>query len=135
MKHTGIHHVSINVRDLERSRAFYRDIIGLKEIDRPQLKTEGAWFEVGSGGQQLHLILYPGETLRTGGIDTSDGHFAIRVESYSETVEWLKSRGVEFVANPHSATGFPQIYVIDPDRNIIEINAERLDEGLERTDS
>jgi glyoxylase I family protein len=29
--------------------------------------------------------------------------------------------------NPHSLTGYPQLYIIDPDRHVIEINAERLD--------
>jgi glyoxylase I family protein len=28
---------------------------------------------------------------------------------------------------PHATAGFPQIYVLDPDRNMIEINAETLD--------
>jgi hypothetical protein len=29
--------------------------------------------------------------------------------------------------NPTGKAGFPQIYLLDPDRNLIEINAERLD--------
>jgi len=30
-----IHHVSLTVTDLDRSRAFYREILCLTEIDRP----------------------------------------------------------------------------------------------------
>jgi len=30
-----IHHVSLTVTDLDRSRAFYREILRLTEIDRP----------------------------------------------------------------------------------------------------
>jgi len=29
--------------------------------------------------------------------------------------------------NPHATAGFPQIYILDPDRNVIEINAQELD--------
>jgi hypothetical protein len=31
------------------------------------------------------------------------------------------------LALPRSVVGYPQLYVLDPDRHLIEINAERLD--------
>ena len=31
----AIHHVSLSVSDLERARAFYKDVLGLREIPRP----------------------------------------------------------------------------------------------------
>jgi hypothetical protein len=27
------------------------------------------------------------------------------------------------IARPHAVTGYPQIYILDPDRHVIEINA------------
>jgi hypothetical protein len=30
--------------------------------------------------------------------------------------------------SPHSTAGWPQLYIMDPDRNVIELNAEKLDE-------
>ena len=75
--------------------------------------------------------------MRSGkGIDSRDGHFALRVASYWEALEELQAKGYtldaddEFrriKADPHSVAGFPQIYLLDPDRNQIEINAETLD--------
>ncbi|GGD84812.1 hypothetical protein GCM10010911_49000 [Paenibacillus nasutitermitis] len=120
----GIHHVSLIVTDLERAKRFYENIIGLTEIQRPAFDFPGAWYAVGGSGQQLHLIVHEGETLRTRGIDTRDGHFAIRVNDYKETLEWLKHNQIEHKANPDSITGFAQIFLLDPDRNIIELNAE-----------
>jgi len=38
----------------------------------------------------------------------------------SETLAALK-------ASPQATAGFPQLYIVDPDRNVIEINAETLD--------
>ena len=39
MRVTGIHHVSILVTDVARSIAFYRDDLGLRQIERPPTFT------------------------------------------------------------------------------------------------
>lgn len=137
MKLQSIHHVSLTVTDLERSRSFYRDILGLEEITRPPFNFPGAWFQVGEH-QQLHLIVHPHSTFRTGKpLDTRDIHFAVRVEDYWPTVEFLRSHGfredvpaedlMRLVVNPRATAGFPQMYILDPDRHVIEINAAAAD--------
>ncbi|HJX30081.1 MAG TPA: VOC family protein [Thermoanaerobaculia bacterium] len=42
-----LHHVSLPVGDLERSRRFYREVLGLEEIARPPFPFPGAWFRLG----------------------------------------------------------------------------------------
>lgn len=137
MKIAAIHHVALSVTDLERSRRFYHDILGLEEIARPPFDFPGAWFATGPS-QHIHLIVHPRSTLRTGkGLDNRDGHFAVRVPSYRQAVDFLRSQGYReepaadpfqrMVLQPHATAGFPQIYILDPDRNVIEINAARLD--------
>jgi glyoxylase I family protein len=137
MKIEAIHHVALGVTDLERSRRFYSEILGLEVIARPPFGFPGLWFSAGAS-QQVHLIVHSHSTLRTGkGLDTRDGHFAVRVVSYRQTVDYLRSKGYledaaddEFkrmILQPHATAGFPQIYILDPDRNVIEINAARLD--------
>ena len=130
----GLHHVSLPVTNLERSRAFYRDVLALREIERPPFDFAGAWFRVGSG--QLHLIVHERPTLRTRGIDSRDVHFALRVRSYRETRARLAALGYAGDAadeirrlrdNPQGRAGFPQLFILDPDRHVIELNAERLD--------
>jgi len=136
----AIHHVSLNVTDLERSRRFYREILGLEEIARPPFSFPGAWFRV-ARSQQLHLIVHEGATFRgQKGVDTRDNHFAVRVEDYHAAVKFLRSRGyredaaeldlLKMRTQPHATAGFPQIYICDPDRHVIEINAERLEAAV-----
>jgi catechol 2,3-dioxygenase-like lactoylglutathione lyase family enzyme len=126
-----IHHVSVTVRDLEVSRRFYRDVLGLTEIARPPFPFAGAWFGIG-GSQHLHLIVNPAGTYRAAAsIDTKDMHVALRVPSYSAALAWLRAHGIGDDAmrvNPRATAGFPQIYILDPDHHVIEINAETLDE-------
>jgi catechol 2,3-dioxygenase-like lactoylglutathione lyase family enzyme len=134
-----LHHVSIPVIDIEISKKFYREILNLQEIERPPLGFPGAWFKIGD--REIHLIQNTNEksnpTFRTGkNIDSRDTHFAIRVKSYQEVLDHLYSKGFhpdaqdEFKrikVNPKANVGFPQIYIMDPDRNMIEFNAAELD--------
>jgi glyoxylase I family protein len=131
-----IHHVSLPVTDLERSRRFYREILSLREIERPYFDFPGAWFAVGGG--HLHLIVGENQTFRgDNGLDARDVHFAVRVPSYRVAKQFLESKGynteaddlspMKLRANPRPTAGFPQLYVLDPDRHVVEINAEKLD--------
>jgi glyoxylase I family protein len=137
MDYQVIHHVAVPVTDLERSRRFYRDVLGLEEIPRPPFDFPGAWFALGPNGQQVHLLVYPGHTLRTGkGLATRDVHFAVRVPSFREAIAYFFDKGYRedspddfrrMIVSPHSTAGFPQVYILDPDCHVIEVNAAVLD--------
>ena len=122
-----LHHVSVAVTELGRARQFYGDILGLPEIPRPPFDFAGAWYRVGD--RQLHLIVHPDtRTVRgTTEIDSRDGHYGLRVRSYRQAVEYLDARGVPHRDKPRNKTPWPQIYLTDPDGNVIELNAEGLD--------
>jgi glyoxylase I family protein len=133
-----IHHASLPVRDLGRSKAFYGEVLELEEIERPPSSNPGAWFRVGD--KELHLIENAGATFRAGGLDSQDIHLAIRISSYHECRNFLHSKGFhpdaddEFktTIEKHEGTaGWAQIYVADPDGNVIEFNAAGGDEGSE----
>jgi catechol 2,3-dioxygenase-like lactoylglutathione lyase family enzyme len=122
-----LHHVSLAVTDLERSRHFYGRLLGLVEITRPPFDFAGAWYLLGD--RQLHLIVNPSAaTLRgSNALDSRDGHCAFRVRSYRETLDHLRTHGIACRERPQNPTPWPQIYVVDPDGNVVELNAERLD--------
>lgn len=121
----SLHHVAVCVTDVARAKHFYGAVLGLPEVPRPTFDFGGAWYEL--GGRQLHLIVHlPTRTLRgTTAIDTRDGHLALRVGNYQHTLDHLRRHGVACVESPRNMTPWAQIYVTDPDGNVIELNAER----------
>ncbi|WP_325176603.1 VOC family protein [Paenibacillus alkalitolerans] len=121
----GLHHVAVAVTDLEKAKHFYGEILGLQESgERPNFPFPGAWYRI--GGNQLHLIVHPeARTVRgTARIDSMDGHFAIRVKDMNTVLKRLNDCGWAYDDRPKSITGWHQVFVTDPDGNVIELNAE-----------
>ena len=132
-----LHHVLIAVDDLELARQFYTFVLELQEIDHPPIAYPGLWYKIGDGQQQLHVLVRPEATIRRNkSNDPYDIHFALRAKSYRDTLEWLRKKGFhddgpddlkKMQLEPASVVGFPQIYTLDPDRNIIEFICETID--------
>ena len=133
------HHAQITVRDIERSRRFYVGVLGFREVERPKaFPYQGTWFE-SEGGQQIHVIIIPTEPLWHSAekMEIFETHMAFRVPSFRAALEHFKSHGysedhpddhpLKLVTKTRSPTGFPQIYVLDPDGHLTEINAAKLD--------
>lgn len=121
----ALHHVAVVVSDLERAKRFYGEVLGLEELpDRPAFPFPGAWYAI--GGNQLHLIVHSGaKTVRgTTAIDSRDGHFAVRVRDAADVRAKLEAAGWEYDDRPQSVTGWHQLFVTDPDGNIVEFNSK-----------
>ena len=129
-----LHHASVITTDLERSLEFYRDVLGLVPIDRPPFDIAGVW--LACGPSQLHLTVYPaGNFRRKSTIDINDTHFALRVSDFDETLRLLNGKDFHedlpegdakrLVVKRTGPVGFPQIYLLDPDGHVLEINAAR----------
>jgi catechol 2,3-dioxygenase-like lactoylglutathione lyase family enzyme len=110
---TQIDHVSVIISDVERSRRFYRDLLGLKEIAKPRtFDFVALWFDLGN--QHLHL-------LRKDRPDTlSPRHFALRVADVEEARGYFRERGVP-IAETTPIPGADRFFIADPDGNRIEI--------------
>jgi len=110
---THIDHVSVLVTDLARSRHFYRDVLGLKEIAKPRtFDFEVLWFDLGN--QQLHLLQKPQPDTR------SPRHFALRVGDSKQARTHFQALGIE----TQETTTIPKcdrFFISDPDGNRIEI--------------
>jgi catechol 2,3-dioxygenase-like lactoylglutathione lyase family enzyme len=110
---TQIDHVSVLITNSERSRRFYRDVLGLREIAKPKtFDFRVLWFDLGN--QQLHLLLKPQP-------DTiSPRHFALRVADAQRARTYFHTHGIgieETTPIPHC----DRFFVHDPDGNRIEV--------------
>jgi catechol 2,3-dioxygenase-like lactoylglutathione lyase family enzyme len=113
MRPLAVHHVSINVEDVEAALSFYTGVLGLQpRTDRPDFGFGGAWLD--AGGQQVHLI----EGTPPPGLGQ---HFALLVEDLDGAVAELRGRGVE-VSDPRPVGSSRQAFVTDPSGNSIELH-------------
>ena len=113
MKLVGVHHVSINVDDVDAALAFYVGTLGLvPRTDRPDLGFAGAWLD--AGNQQVHLI--------DARVPTAQGqHFALQVEDLSATISELRDDGVNVSDAILVGTG-RQAFLHDPAGNLVELH-------------
>lgn len=128
MRLTGLHHLTAIVRDLDRTTAFYRDVLGLALVregssdDDPDARH--FWFAAGGEGpgHLLSFLEYPEMPASSPGVGAVQ-HFALTVESAEEQVAWrdyLRARGAE-CTDIFERGDFRSIYVRDPDGHIVEI--------------
>jgi lactoylglutathione lyase len=117
-------HIAIYVTDLEKSSAFYRDVLGLDSLPEPFRDGKHAWFAIGQG-KQLHII--EGATSRTD--QPKRNHTCFRIASLQDFITRLTKAGVAYEdlqGTPGAITlrpdGIQQIYFRDPDGYWIEMN-------------
>jgi len=114
-----LHHSSLMITDLDASIKFYADIIGLTQIERPDLGFPGAWFQLGEN-QQLHIILLPNMDATSGRPEHGgrDRHVALTVDNFDAVKQSLEDNNVFYSM---SKSGRKALFVRDLDANAIEI--------------
>jgi lactoylglutathione lyase len=121
----SLHHVSLYVRDVNRSADFYARVLGLREIPNRVGQTHIRWFDL-DGLRTIHLI---------GGDEVEERprpfatHLALVTGELDNTMATLEAQGVSYVniaRQPRGiqvrADGVRQIYFQDPDGHWIEVN-------------
>jgi len=121
-----IDHITLVVKDLDRSERFYRDVLGMESIDRPGFGFPGLWFQ--AGPTQIHMNVESEEAGRAGlplcdGTSTSRGfHFAFEVDDCDAAADVLREQGIEIVVGPKTRPDGPrQLYIYDPDGHLVEL--------------
>ncbi len=106
-------HVSVLITDLERSRRFYRDLVGLTPIHKPRtFDFEALWFDLGD--QHLHCLLKEKPDTN------SPRHFALRVNDVAAARQYFKGLGLA-IQETTLIPGADRFFIHDPDGNRIEI--------------
>lgn len=116
---SGIHHVSLLISDVVRSRQFYSDVLGLPvDNQRPAMSFDGLWLNV-TEQQQVHLLCLPNPDAgmvrpEHGG---RDRHAAFLVTDLEALVQRLKKHGTAYTL---SQSGRRALFCRDPDDNALE---------------
>lgn len=116
MKVTGFNHVTIRVSNLERSLAFYTEILRMRPVHRG--RTD-AYLEWGDAWVCLIQLDSPRpHDSRALGIDHVS--FSIAAEDFPAAVECLQEAKVPLVRGPMERGGGQVVNFLDPDGNQLE---------------
>ena len=114
----GLNHVSVIARDLETSRRFYVDELGLEPVATPDFGFPVTW--LAAGNCQLHLFERPGEP-------PSHAHFGLEIAEFMPVYRRMKELGALDGTTFGNAMyelpdGGIQMYVRDPAGNLVELD-------------
>ncbi|WP_212744171.1 VOC family protein [Ramlibacter sp. 2FC] len=114
----GLNHATVLAEDLERTLAFYGELLELHPGPRPELGVAGAWLYAG-GRPVLHIVagraLPPG---RAGVID----HVAFTARGLAALKARLEAAAVPFTLRRQSEDGPWQLFCHDPNGARIELD-------------
>jgi catechol 2,3-dioxygenase-like lactoylglutathione lyase family enzyme len=133
---TGLQHVLVLGEDIDATRDFYTDVVGLRAGPRPPLQFPGHWLYAGEDATAcLHVadrVVYlthaAGLGLGTGpgepaGAETAGAvdHVAFEADDHAEVARRIADAGLRAVAN--EVPGGPrQLFVRDPNGVLVEFN-------------
>ena len=134
---TTLDHVGFTVSDLDRSLAFYRDVLEMKVlwqrvyeeeyvrtlVGYPTLRLRCAYLQIPGSTVSVELLEYqnvPREHTELRRADPGNAHLALSVNDMDRVCRRLKQAGVKFVSEPVVSTaghyqGTKTVYVCDPD--------------------
>lgn len=112
-----LHHASLIVADTQKSLQFYRDLLGMRQTERPDLPYPGAWLQIGE--QQIHLLELdnPDPTSGRPAHGGRDRHVAFHCDSVDALREQLEQVGMPYSM---SVSGRKALFCRDYDGNALE---------------
>lgn len=124
----SLDHLNIATTDLEATRRFYREVVGLEDGPRPAFNRAGAWMYA-NGTPVLHIS--------TGRIPTTQqtdafNHVAFLASGLEETRERLKRHNIRFEEFAVPDQEMHQVFFRAPDGTEIELiyTGEEADRAL-----
>jgi catechol 2,3-dioxygenase-like lactoylglutathione lyase family enzyme len=128
MRVKALDHVNLVAVDLEAAARYYVQILGLERRNAPPPLTpaDAQWLHDSDGRAIIHLNsidcprlfdrdLRPGPT---GALH----HVALNCSGYAEMLARLAARGLDYRLNEVPAIGLRQIFTLDPNGVLLELN-------------
>jgi catechol 2,3-dioxygenase-like lactoylglutathione lyase family enzyme len=128
MKVNALDHVNIITPDLHGTAKFYETLLGLEARDAPPPLTRetAQWMHDDGGRAVLHLNSV--DCPRTYQRDVLPGptgsihHVALRCSGHAELLARLAMMGVEHQCSEVAAIGLKQVFTLDPNGVLLELN-------------
>lgn len=135
MQIKALFHVAIKTSDLERTRRFYVDVLGLQVAKRPNFDFPGVWLAVPGGEDHPLIHVYAGDAAKEadGTFATGSGvvdHISVLAAGFDRYRYEFASRGLNWRENVVPEVGLWQIFVHDPNGVMIELTFEAALEGV-----
>jgi catechol 2,3-dioxygenase-like lactoylglutathione lyase family enzyme len=126
-----LEHYLVLSDDIDGTRDFYCDVLGMREGFRPKLGFPGYWLYVGDV-PSIHIaewesyavwtkevgIPISSRAKSTGAVD----HIAFNASGFDEVRARLQARGLEIHSNLLDEIGLRQLFIYDPNGVPIELN-------------
>jgi len=127
---SSLNHMSFECINVKTSANFYKNVFGFKEIARPAFEQEGVWLY--TYNMSIHLLqtyniekryLVKQQRLEYF-MENMPGcdHFAFLTSDLDSVEEQLKAYDVIYRKFISDLTGIQQIFIFDPDANVIEVS-------------
>jgi catechol 2,3-dioxygenase-like lactoylglutathione lyase family enzyme len=128
MKVNALDHVNIITADLDGTSQFYAELLGLDRRDAPAPLTPltAQWMYDDANRAILHINSL--DCMRTYNRDVPPGptgaihHVALNCSGYDEMIARLTARGMDHQINLVAAIGLRQIFTLDPNDVLLELN-------------
>jgi catechol 2,3-dioxygenase-like lactoylglutathione lyase family enzyme len=119
---TQLNHVTVRTDDLEGTRDFYQDVLGLKDGPRPPLGFPGYWLYCGEM-PVIHLVpktngIGGGPSPDTGNFD----HVAFTAANFDDMRSRFKELGIKFREQEVPSARIRQLFLEDPNKVMVELN-------------
>ena len=111
-------HVNVQTTRLEEMRAFYRDVLGMREGPRPGFSFGGAWMYL-LDRPVVHLVEV--DEARVHGVPSLE-HFAFAAEGSAVFLQTLAAAGVPCYFTEAPGAGLTQVNFVDPEGNHIHVD-------------
>jgi catechol 2,3-dioxygenase-like lactoylglutathione lyase family enzyme len=128
---THMQHYMVLSKDLDKTRAFYCDVLGLRSGSRPPFRFEGLWIYAGDVAC-IHVAQRASyDATSRSAVNPPDpndhgsgsvDHIAFAATDYDELVASFEKHGVRYRATRVPGKDLRQLFVFDPDGIQIEIN-------------
>ncbi len=122
-----LNHVTVRTQDMEATRKFYGDVLGLNPGWRPDLGFPGYWLYCGN--RPVIHVVPPGQEIGGGDAEESGNldHVAFLGQDIDELRDRLVKSGTTFRERYIPDGQRRQIFLFDPNSVLIELNFPNLD--------